>query len=81
MGLSITPQQVTLMKSTQDLVDLPLITQHENKLRHDVMAAIHAWGEQIPDARGVIHLGATSCFVTDNGDSLSAREALGLLRQ
>jgi len=81
MGLSITPQQVTLMKSTQDLVDLPLITQHENKLRHDVMAAIHAWGEQIPDARGVIHLGATSCFVTDNGDTLIAREALGLLRQ
>jgi adenylosuccinate lyase len=81
MGLTISPQQLAAMKATQDQVDLPLIAEYEKKLRHDVMAAIHAWGEQIPDARGVIHLGATSCFVTDNGDTLIAREALTLVRQ
>ena len=81
MGLPITPQQLASMRATQDQVDLSLMAGYEKKLRHDVMAAIHAWGEQIPEARGIIHLGATSCFVTDNGDTLIAREALSLLRQ
>jgi adenylosuccinate lyase len=62
-------------------VDLTVIAKHESALRHDVMAAIHAWGELAPTARPIIHLGATSCFVTDNGDLLIAQEALALLRR
>jgi adenylosuccinate lyase len=81
MGLPVLPEQISEMKSTQDDVDLDAVAAYESQLRHDVMAAIHAWGDQAPDARPIIHLGATSCFVTDNGDLLIAHEALGLLRQ
>jgi adenylosuccinate lyase len=81
MGLPVSPEQISEMKSTQDDVDLNAIAAYESRLRHDVMAAIHAWGDQAPAARPIIHLGATSCFVTDNGDLLIAHEALGLLRQ
>jgi len=81
MGLPVSPEQISEMKSTQDNVDLNAIAVYESGLRHDVMAAIHAWGDQAPGARPIIHLGATSCFVTDNGDLLIAHEALQLLRQ
>ena len=81
LGLPITAAQIEELRATQDAVDLATIARHEAALRHDVMAAIHAWGEQAPGARPVIHLGATSCFVTDNGDLLIAQEALGLLRR
>jgi adenylosuccinate lyase len=80
LGLPITPAQVAEMKATQDQVDLDAIAKHEAALRHDVMAAIHAWGDQAPTARPIVHLGATSCFVTDNGDLLICHEALRLLR-
>ena len=80
-GLPSTAAQLQELRATQDAVDLPTIARHEAALRHDVMAAIHAWGEQAPGARPVIHLGATSCFVTDNGDLLIAQEALSLLRR
>ena len=81
MGLPVSPEQVSEMKSTQDDVDLASIAAYESQLRHDVMAAIHAWGDQAPRARPIIHLGATSCFVTDNGDLLIAHECFRLLRQ
>ncbi|HJV23735.1 MAG TPA: lyase family protein, partial [Holophagaceae bacterium] len=68
-------------RATQDDVDLDAIARHESALRHDVMAAIHAWGEQAPGARPILHLGATTCFVTDNGDLLIGQEALALLRR
>ncbi|HJW32197.1 MAG TPA: adenylosuccinate lyase [Holophagaceae bacterium] len=80
LGLPVTPAQVAEMKATQDAVDLDAIAKHEAALRHDVMAAIHAWGDQAPTARPIVHLGATSCFVTDNGDLLICHEALRLLR-
>jgi adenylosuccinate lyase len=80
LGLPVTQAQVDELKSTQDAVDLEAIARHEAALRHDVMAAIHAWGEQAPKARPIIHLGATSCFVTDNGDLLICHEAMKLLR-
>ena len=80
LGLPVTPAQVAEMKATQDQVDLDAIAKHEAALRHDVMAAIHAWGDQAPTARPIVHLGATSCFVTDNGDLLICHEALRLLR-
>jgi adenylosuccinate lyase len=81
LGLPVTPAQIAELKSTQDAVDLEVIAKHEAALRHDVMAAIHAWGEQAFLARPIIHLGATSCFVTDNGDLLIVQEALALLRR
>jgi len=81
LGLPITEAQIAEMKATQEDVDLAVIAKHESALRHDVMAAIHAWGEQAPAARPIIHLGATSCFVTDNGDLLICQEALQLLRR
>ena len=81
MGLPVTEAQIAELRATQDAVDLEAIAQHEAALRHDVMAAIHAWGDQAPNARPIIHLGATSCFVTDNGDLLICQEALQLLRR
>ena len=81
MGLPVTGAQIAELRSTQDTVDLDAIAKHEAALRHDVMAAIHAWGDQAPNARPIIHLGATSCFVTDNGDLLICQEALQLLRR
>lgn len=81
LGLPITAAQIAELRATQDDVDLDAIARHEFALRHDVMAAIHAWGEQAPGARPILHLGATSCFVTDNGDLLIAQEALALLRR
>lgn len=81
LGLPVTAAQIAELKATQDEVDLDAIARHESALRHDVMAAIHAWGEQAPGARPIIHLGATSCFVTDNGDLLIVQEALALLRR
>ena len=81
LGLPITTSQLDELRATQDAVDLEAIARHEAALRHDVMAAIHAWGEQAPAARPILHLGATSCFVTDNGDLLIARSALALLRR
>jgi adenylosuccinate lyase len=81
MGLPITDGQLAEMEATKDDVNLAAIDAHELRLRHDVMAAIHAWGEAAPKARPIIHLGATSCFVTDNGDALIALEALALVRR
>ncbi len=81
LGLPITLEQIASMRATQDEMDLEAIARHEASLRHDVMAAIHAWGEVAPSARPIIHLGATSCFVTDNGDLLIAQEAMKLIRQ
>jgi len=76
MGLPVTEAQIAELRTTQDAVDLDAIAKHEAALRHDVMAAIHAWGDQAPNARPILHLGATSCFVTDNGDLLICQEAL-----
>ncbi len=81
LGLPVTEAQIAELRATQDAVDLDAIATHEAALRHDVMAAIHAWGDQAPNARPIIHLGATSCFVTDNGDLLICQEALQLLRR
>ncbi|MDE3244748.1 MAG: adenylosuccinate lyase [Acidobacteriota bacterium] len=81
LGLPIRPDQVAEMRATREDVDLMAIAGYEAALRHDVMAAIHAWGDQAPLARPIMHLGATSCFVTDNGDLLICQEALRLLRR
>ena len=80
LGLPVTQEQIDELRATQDDVDLEAIARHEAALRHDVMAAIYAWGDIAPKARPIIHLGATSCFATDNGDLLICQEALKLLK-
>ena len=80
LGLAITPEQIAEMKSHLDDIDFEAARQHEKRLRHDVMAHVHAFGDLCPTARPIIHLGATSCYVTDNTDLLLLREALELVR-
>ena len=79
LGLAITPAQVESLRRHTDDVDLEAAARYERRLRHDVMAHVHAYGDACPEARGIIHLGATSCYVTDNTDLLLMREGLQLL--
>jgi adenylosuccinate lyase len=76
----ITPAQIGAMKAHLDDIDFDRAAQYEKQFRHDVMAHIHAYADACPSARGIIHLGATSCYVTDNGDLITMREALTLIR-
>ncbi len=80
LGLPITDEQIAEMKAHQTDIDFDAAAAYEKKLRHDVMAHIHAWGDQCPAARPIIHLGATSCYVGDNADVLILRDALKLVR-
>lgn len=80
LGLGITPAQIAELKAHLDDVDFEAAERHERRLRHDVMAHVHAFGDQCPNARAIIHLGATSCFVGDNTDVLLVRDALELVR-
>ena len=79
LGLAISPEQIAELKAHTDDVDLHAADKYERKLRHDVMAHVHAYGDQCPSARAIIHLGATSCYVTDNTDLLLMREALQMV--
>ncbi len=79
-GPRIRPEQLAQLRANVDNIDFARADFHEARLRHDVMAHIHAYGEVCPEARGILHLGATSCFVTDNTDLILLREGLGLLR-
>lgn len=76
----ITPSQVMEMKAHLDDIDFAAAAKYEKQFRHDVMAHVHTFGECCPTARGIIHLGATSCYVTDNGDLLQMKEGMELLR-
>ena len=76
----IRPEQVTELRAHVDDIDFARAAHHERRLRHDVMAHIHTYGEAAPGARDIIHLGATSCYVTDNTDLILMREGLGLIR-
>ncbi len=80
LGLAITPQQIAELAAHVDDIDFEAAGQYERKLRHDVMAHVHAYGDACPAARGIIHLGATSCFVTDNTDLMLLRDSLLLVR-
>ncbi|RME77142.1 MAG: adenylosuccinate lyase [Planctomycetota bacterium] len=81
LGLPISEAQIEQLRVHLDDVDLERVAELERTLRHDVMAHIHHLGEQAPLARPIIHLGATSCFVTDNADLIIVRQALGVLGQ
>ncbi len=75
----IRPEQLAAMRRHLDDIDFAVADAYERKFRHDVMAHIHAFGDACPEARDILHLGATSCFVTDNTDLILLREGLTLL--
>ena len=81
LGLDISEAQVAELREHIDDIDFAAAGRYERELRHDVMAHVHAYRDQCPTAGGIIHLGATSCFVTDNGELLQIREALRLTRR
>ncbi|MGE0143612.1 MAG: adenylosuccinate lyase [Planctomycetota bacterium] len=81
LGLPITPEQVRALESARDRFDWQRVAVIEKERRHDVMAHVEHFGELAPAAKGILHLGATSCFVTDNGDLMLYRRALEFLEQ
>ena len=80
LGIDIPEAAVTEMRAHLDDIDFTAVAAYEKRFRHDVMAHVHAFGDVAPAARGVIHLGATSAFVTDNADMIQMRRGLELLR-
>ena len=81
LGLPVTQAQVDEMKAHISDIDYDDARRHEERVRHDVMAHVLAYGDVCPNARGIIHLGATSCYVTDNADILMLRDAIALIRK
>lgn len=81
LGLNITDEQIEELKRNKDNINYELAQEKEKEFRHDVMAHIHAYGELCPNARGIIHLGATSCYVGDNTDIIIMHEGLKLLKK
>lgn len=79
LGLPIQPGQIEAMRAKVDDIDFERAAQEEAVRRHDVMAHVHTFGAACPEAAGVIHLGATSCFVTDNTDLLLIRDSLQIV--
>jgi adenylosuccinate lyase len=80
LGLNISAEQVDALRAEVETIDFAAALAYERRFRHDVMAHIHALGDQAPVARPIIHLGATSCYVTDNTDLILIREALHQVR-
>lgn len=79
MGLPISDEQLDELRAHTDDIDFALAEEYEKKLRHDVMAHVHTYGDACPNARKIIHWGATSCYVTDNTDVILIRESLRLV--
>ena len=79
LGLKITQVQLDQMAKHLDDIDFERAADYEKKFRHDVMAHIHTFADAAPKARPIIHLGATSCYVSDNADLIIMREALGII--
>ena len=79
LGLSITDQQIEDMQNRLKEIDYEQVSLYEKKFRHDVMAHLHHFGDLCPSAKPIMHLGATSCFVGDNTDILTLKQALELL--
>ena len=80
LGIDVPPAAVSEMRQHVDDIDFAKVAEYEKRFRHDVMAHVHAFGDAAPAARGVIHLGATSAYVTDNTDLIQMQRGLGLLR-
>jgi len=80
LGLAVNREQIAKLKQHVDDIDFDAAQRHERRLRHDVMAHVHAYGDVCPAAKPIIHLGATSCYVTDNTDLILLRDALKMVR-
>ncbi len=81
LGLPVSEAQIKELQAHIDDIDYEVVAAKEKEIRHDVMAHVYAYGVKCPNAKGIIHLGATSCYVTDNADIIILREALQLIRQ
>lgn len=80
LGLPITDEQVARLEAHLDDIDFARVQEKEKRLRHDVMSHLHVFAEQCPEAKPILHLGATSCYVTDNTDLILMRSSLALTR-
>jgi adenylosuccinate lyase len=80
LGYDIPDEAIAQMRQHLDDIDFVSVAAYEKRFRHDVMAHVHAFGDAAPAAKGVIHLGATSAYVTDNTDLIQMRRGLDLLR-
>ncbi len=81
LGLPITQEQVEELEANVDNINYAEAEQREREVRHDVMSHVYAYGLQCPHAKGIIHLGATSCYVGDNTDVIIMRDALQVVRR
>ena len=81
LGLPITEEQIKDLEEHKEPIDSELVKAREKEVRHDVMAHVYAYGKAAPSAAGIIHLGATSCYVTDNADLVIYRDALEYIRK
>ena len=81
LGLNITQEQIDELKAHADDINYEVAKERERQVRHDVMSHVYAYGVQCPKAKGIIHLGATSCYVGDNTDIIVMSEALKLVRK
>ena len=79
LGLPVTQAQVDELAAHVSPIDYEVVSKKEKEIRHDVMAHIYAFGVDAPGAKGIIHLGATSCYVTDNADLILYRDGLRYL--
>ena len=80
LGLSITQEQIDELKEHAEDINYEVAKEREKIVRHDVMSHVYAYGQQCPKAKGIIHLGATSCYVGDNTDVILMAEALDLVK-
>jgi adenylosuccinate lyase len=81
LGLNITEEQIEELKASQENINYEVAKEREALVRHDVMSHVYAYGEQCPKAKGIIHLGATSCYVGDNTDIIIMTKALKLIKK
>ena len=81
LGINITDEQIREMKENVNNIDYDIVAEREKECRHDVMSHVYEFGLKCPEAKPIIHLGATSCFVTDNTDVILMREALKIVKQ
>ena len=81
LGLNITDEQIEELKAHADDINYDVAKEREKVVRHDVMSHVYAYGVQCPKAKGIIHLGATSCYVGDNTDIILMSDALKLVRK
>lgn len=81
LGLSVTEEQVELLRKHVDNIDFEAAARHEKRTRHDVMAHVHAYGDVCPEAMPIIHLGATSAYVGDNTDLILLRDACDIIEK